>query len=141
MHNCKLVRLFSYFFFLLTYIMRLRLLDLFSGTHSVGRVAHQLGFEVVSMDLTDASINVDVLKWNYKDAFPYSVGYFDVIWASPPCDTFSHARYKNVGRFGITRETIEADIQNHGLPLLRKTQETIDYFQPKHYFIENPDSG
>ena len=58
-----------------------------------------------------------------------------------PCDTFSHARYKNVGRFGVTRETIEADIHTHGLPLLRKAQEIIAHFKPRRYFIENPDSG
>jgi len=28
-----------------------------------------------------------------------------------------------------------------GVPILRKTEEIIAYFQPKFYFIENPDSG
>jgi hypothetical protein len=117
----------------------MRLLDLFTGTHSVGTVARALEFEVVSLDLADASICCDVMEWDYASAYP--VGYFDVIWTSPPCTWFSHARYKNVGRFGITRESIESDIHTDGLPLLRKTQEIIDYFKPKHYFIENPDSG
>ena len=107
----------------LYYLYKMRLLDLFSGTHSVGVVARALGFEVVSLDLSDATVCCDVLDWDYASAYP--VGYFDIIWSSPPCDTFSHARYKNVGRFGITRETIEADIHTHGLPLLRKTQEII----------------
>ena len=120
--------------------MYMRLLDLYAGTHSVGTVARALGFdEVVSLDLTDATICCDVLEWDYVSAFP--VGYFDVIWASPPCETFSHARYKNIGRHGITRETIEAEILTRGVPLLRKTEEIIDYFQPRFYFIENPDSG
>ena len=102
-------------------------------------MARALGFEVVSLDLADASICCDVCDWDYSAAYP--VGYFDVIWASPPCDTFSHARFKNIGRHGITRESIETDILNVGVPLLRKTEEIIDYFQPKYYFIENPDSG
>ena len=93
----------------------MRLLDLYSGTHSVGKVARALGFEVVSLDLADATICCDVRDWDYASVFP--VGYFDVIWCSPPCEYFSHARFKNVGRFGITRESIEADITNHGLPL------------------------
>ena len=117
----------------------MRFLDLFSGTHSVGDVAKTLGFEVVSLDLADASICQDVHDWDYKSAFP--VGHFDVIWASPPCDTFSHARMKNIGRHGITRESLEADILATGVPLLRKTEEIIDYFRPTFYFIENPDSG
>ena len=114
----------------------MRLLDLYSGTHSVGDVARALGYEVVSLDLRDADICCDVLSWDFRAM--YGVGHFDVVWASPPCETFSHARYKNVGRFGITRESIEADIVNRGLPLLRKTEEIIDYFQPRYYFIENP---
>ncbi len=119
-------------------LLYMRLLDLFSGTHSVGIVAKEIGFTVTSLDISDASICCNVLDWDYKQ---FSPGYFDIVWASPPCDTFSHARFKNVGRFGITRESIEADIQNIGVPLLRKTQEIIDYFQPKYYFIENPDTG
>ena len=117
----------------------MRLLDLFAGTHSVGGVARALGFEVVSLDLSDATVCCDVLDWDYASAYP--VGYFDIIWGSPPCAWFSHARYKNVGRFGVTRETIEADIHTHGLPLLRKAQEIIAHFKPRRYFIENPDSG
>ena len=60
----------------------MRLLELFSGTGSVGKVAHALGYEVISLDLADATICCDILDWDYKAAF--SVGHFDIIWASPP---------------------------------------------------------
>jgi hypothetical protein len=95
----------------------MRLLDLFSGTHSVGKVARALGYEVVSLDLADATICCDVREWEY-DVFPR--GHFDVIWASPPCDTFSSLKRCNIGRFGITADTIAADISNTGLPILGK---------------------
>ena len=52
------------------------LLDMFSGTHSVGKVAHNLGYDVVSLDLADATICCDVLEWDYTQ---YPVGYFDVV--------------------------------------------------------------
>ena len=42
--------------------MKLKLLDLYSGTHSVGCVASELGYDVTSLDLRDASINCDVIK-------------------------------------------------------------------------------
>lgn len=116
----------------------MRLLDLFSGTHSVGNVAHELGFDVVSLDLWDADVCCNVMDWEYSS---YPVGYFDVVWASPPCDTFSLARYKNVGRNGVTRESIVRDREERGVPLLRRTMDIINYFKPKYYFIENPDSG
>ena len=48
--------------------MYMRLLDLFAGTHSVGTVARALGFEVVSLDLCDASICCDVMDWRHHDA-------------------------------------------------------------------------
>jgi len=111
---------------------------MFSGTHSVGHVAREMGFEVVSLDLSDADICVDIMDWEYTT---YEPGYFDVIWCSPPCDTFSKAQYKNIGRYGITRETIEHDILTKGLPILRKTEEILNYFKPTYYFIENPQTG
>lgn len=116
----------------------MRLLDLFSGSHSVGSVARKMGYEVTSLDLHDADINCDVLQWDYK---AYSVGHFDVIWASIPCETFSKARTSLIGRFGYTRESLERDIQERGVPLLRRTLDILDYFQPKIYFIENPQTG
>ena len=116
----------------------MRFLDLFAGTHSVGNVATQMGFEVISLDLQDATISIDVMEWDYT-SFP--VGYFDIIWCSPPCETFSCAKRSNIGRYGITHESIEQDILTKGLPLLRKTEEIINYFKPTYYFIENPATG
>ena len=107
----------------------MRVLELFSGTGSVGKVAHALGYEVISLDLTDATIKCDIMEWDYKAAF--SVGYFDIIWASPPCNTFSKMRHSNVGRYGVTMETIQRDIYLNGLPILRRTEEIIDYFKPQ----------
>ena len=43
----------------------MRLLELFSGTKSVGKVAEQLGYEITSLDLTNADINTDILNWDY----------------------------------------------------------------------------
>ena len=36
---------------------------------------------------------------------------------------------------------LEEDIENIGLPILRKTEEIIEYFKPLYYFIENPHMG
>ena len=43
----------------------MKLLELFSGTGSVGRVAREFGFSVVSLDLKNANIK-DILEWDYK---------------------------------------------------------------------------
>lgn len=124
----------------------MKVLELFSGTHSVGKVLSKLGYEVISLDLKNATINTDILKWDYKK--DYKKNDFDIIWASPPCVSFSRLRYCNIGKklktLGnqiATRELLEKDMLENGVPILRKTQEIIEYFNPKYWFIENPQTG
>ncbi len=124
----------------------MRILELFSGTHSVGKVAREMGWEVVSLDLQNADINIDIMDWDYKTSF--NVKHFDVIHASPPCCKFSHYRYLCIGsklkcldNQIATRETLYQDMLDNGLPILRKTEEIIDYFNPTFYIIENPQTG
>ena len=55
----------------------MKLLELFSGTGSVGKVARELGYEVVSLDLKNADINSDIMKWDYtmlKKDFDHRLG-------------------------------------------------------------------
>ena len=119
-----------------------KVLELFSGTHSVGKVCEKFGFEVVSLDLNNADINIDILKWDYTI---YKSNEFDIIWASPPCHTFSSVQNTWIGRSIkgelVTKQSIRSRIEKEGLPLLRKAQEIIEYFKPTYYFIENPQTG
>lgn len=123
----------------------MRVLELFSGTHSVGKVCKEYGWDVISLDLKGADINKNILEWDYTT---YPVGHFDIIWASPPCDTFSILRKTWIGRklkchngLVCSLELLQKDINEIGLPILRKTEEIINYFKPKYYFIENPQTG
>jgi hypothetical protein len=118
----------------------MRLLELFAGTGSVTKVAEELGYIVVSVDITDKlylpltlTHKVDIMTWDYTI---YPEGYFDVVWASPPCTTFSTLR-----ALRIPKEQRENDIVNIGIPTLRKAEEIINYFKPSRYFIENPQTG
>ena len=70
-------------------------LELFSGTHSVGKVLTKLGHNVISLDLKNATINCNILDWDYTI---YKPEHFDYIHASPPCNTFSILRRSWVGR-------------------------------------------
>ena len=51
------------------------LLELVSGTKSVGHVAERLGYEVISFDLNNADINCNIIDWDYTT---YPVGHFDM---------------------------------------------------------------
>ena len=104
----------------------MKLLELFSGTKSVGKVAEQLSYDVTSLDLKNADINTDILEWDYKQ---YPVGYFDVIWASPPCTEYSKAKSRG-------NRNIEYANQ-----IVLKTLEIINYLKPKYDIIENPQTG
>ena len=124
----------------------MKLLDMFTGTGSVAKVARELGFEVTTLDINprckpDVCANVNLL--DYKDTF--TVNEFDIVWASPPCETFSCARKCNIGRrvkgHLMTSERLLLDTENIGVPMLRRTQEIIAYLQPKVWFIENPGTG
>ena len=104
----------------------MKLLELFSGTKSVGKVAEQLGYEVVSLDLKDADINIDILNWDYHQ---YQPKHFDVIWASPPCTEYSIAKSTGVRKIEEANQIVE------------RTLNIIEYLNPKYYIIENPQTG
>jgi hypothetical protein len=123
-----------------------RVLELFSGTHSIGKVCAERDYKVISLDLNlPATIKVDILKWDYK---LYPVGYFDLITASPVCLWWSQLRLCNIGKVlkahpegKFTRKMYEDDIINFGRPMVDKVMEIIKYFKPKYFWIENPQTG
>jgi hypothetical protein len=123
----------------------MKVLELFSGTRSVGKICDELGWDSFSVDLNlTADLKIDIMEWDYKKDF--QEGHFDIIHASPPCHTFSKIQNSWIGRKNkdgvlIDKEYILRRIEREGLPLLRKAQEIIDYFKPRWYFIENPATG
>ena len=69
----------------------MRLLELFSGTGSVGRVFRACAWEVVSLDLDarfGADITTNILDGDFTQ-FPDD--HFHCIWSSPPCTEYSIA--------------------------------------------------
>ncbi len=117
----------------------IKVLELFSGTRSVGKVCDELGWDSVSVDLISESTHkCDIMDFNYKQ---YPKDYFSVVWASPPCTNYSKLQDGWLGRMrkGVlyTKEIQEAEMKEDDKLVLR-TLEIIDYFNPDYYFIENP---
>jgi hypothetical protein len=120
--------------------MTKRLLELFCGTKSVGKVFESSGYEVVSLDFNpkfNATITQDILTWDYT---VYPPNYFDVIWASPDCSTWTIAtsgKYRlKTHPYGVNNEHQEkATIGNN---MVLRVIEILLYFQPTAWFIENP---
>ena len=106
------------------------MLDLFSGTGSVGEVFRRRGYEVVSLDSSAAAaptILADIRQWRYWEE--YQPGDFDVIAAGVPCQEYSTALTTR------PRRLEEAD------ELVAKTFEIIDSFKPRLWWVENPRHG
>ena len=121
----------------------MKVLELFSGTGSIGKVCKKLGYECLSLDKDmDADIKIDIMDWNYKI---YDPKHFNIIWASPPCTSYSHLQNCWLGRKkkdGIifTKEILESK-RKESDKIVKKTLEIIEYFKPDFYFIENPQTG
>ncbi len=68
----------------------MKVLELFAGSRSIGRVAESLGHDVFSVDINPfEGINlVQDIEFLNANQIPFTP---DVIWASPPCTTYSIA--------------------------------------------------
>ena len=120
----------------------IRVLELFSGTRSIGKVCDQLGWSSVSVDLLEADHQVDIMQFDYKQ---YPKDAFDIIWASPPCTEYSNLQSCWLGRMKkdgqiYTKEIMENNM-NEADKLVLKTLEIIDYFDCEYWFMENPQTG
>jgi site-specific DNA-cytosine methylase len=121
----------------------MKVLELFSGTGSVGKCCKQLGWDVVSVDLLlPADHQIDIMNFDYKQ---YSKDEFDIVWASPPCTEYSNLQSCWLGRKkkdGIiyTKEIMEKNMDEAD-KLVLKAFEIIEYFNPHYWFLENPATG
>ena len=109
----------------------MRLLELFSGTGSIGRAFRDQGFEVTSVDIdpkAGATFTCDIMQFDYRQFPP---GHFDVVWASPPCTMYSRAR---------TTAKTPRDLEGADA-LVKKTRDILDYLKPRFWAFENVGSG
>ena len=109
-------------------------LELFAGSRSFSKVAQKLGHNVYTTDNQDFQ-NIDQVC----DIFDFDCSKVlykpDIIWASPPCTSFSVA---SIGHHWNKDNTPKTEKAVLGMAIIRKTKWIIDYFKPKYYFVENP---
>ena len=102
------------------------LLELFSGTGSIGRVFRDNGWTVTSVDLEakfEPDICCDVLELT-----PEMIGTRpDLVWASPPCTHYSMARAA-----AKTPRDLEGSDK-----LVQKVLDLVDFYGAP-FFMENP---
>lgn len=124
----------------------MKLLELFKGTGSFGKVFKELypNGEVYSLDILkkyEPTHCGDIMTWDYKQ---FKEGHFDIITASPECKVFSVLQHTHLqtGKRGTKGKWRDMNHLNevrreHG-QFSKRTLEIIEYLKPTHWFIENP---
>lgn len=123
---------------------QLRLLELFKGTGSIGKVAKKMGMSVMAIDILDkyeADVTADVLEWDYKKFFRDTGFIPDLLWASPPCNTYSPMVYRLHERDPKTARPLSKRAKE-GTAILYRTLDIIKYCQKLNpdliFCMENP---
>ena len=85
--------------------------------------------EYEGIDMVDDILNISMKKYPEGP---------DIIWASPPCTSFSVASigtYWKGGKGAYIPKKAEAYI---GMALVQKAKDIIEHLKPKYWYIENP---
>ncbi len=109
----------------------IKTLELFSGTKSFSKVMAKHGHKTFTIDndpKLEPDLVADILETN---EIPNDL---DVLWASPPCTTFSVASICHYWTNGKPKN----EKTLYGISMLDKTIKLISQFKPKNWFIENP---
>ena len=118
----------------------MKILELFAGSRSFSKVAEELGHQTYSTDIEPFD-NIDQVcdlilfdEFKMKQDF----GEPDIIWASPPCTTFSVAsigHHWKGGNKAYIPKTKKAEL---GIKIVEETNWIIKMLKPKYFYIENP---
>lgn len=106
------------------------LLELFSGTGSVGTAFRKFGWDVVSLDIdpkANADITKDILEFEVAELLDREVA---VVWASPSCTMYSHAR---------NNKSTEVELCESDALVVKSLKIARELGCP--IFLENPESG
>lgn len=116
----------------------MKLLELFAGSRSIGKVAKKMNIEVFSVDWTNyknIDLVIDIEKLKLKDV-PFIP---NVVWASPDCTTYSiasvstHRKNRTLPKTAYAKKSDR--VNKHFIHLIKKWLK----INPKMvFFIENP---
>jgi hypothetical protein len=116
----------------------MRILDLYAGKGGERRRAEieKRGHEYITLDI-EPSFNCSITACIF-DVSASSLGYFDFVWASPPCEAFSvlvMGHHWGGGKEAYLPKTEHAKLS---IRLVQRTLQIISDMKPEAWLIENP---
>ena len=112
----------------------MKVLELFAGSRSFSKVAEEMGMETFCVDINsfdNIDYVTDILDFDVSKV-PFKP---DIIWASPPCTTFSIA---SCSTHWTKDRQPKTDKCLKGIEIVKKTLAIIEHFKPLYFYIENP---
>ena len=115
---------------------------MFSGTRSIAKAFQKYGYDTYTVELDKRHDNIDwyadimdITSQDIIDRF----GHPDIIWASPPCTSYSiaaisHHRTKDEDG----NLSPKSDFAKLSDELIKHTLKLIKDLNPTYFFIENP---
>ena len=119
---------------------KMKVLELFAGSRSFSKVAKELGHKIYTTDYKafDKIDQVcDIFDFDI-DKMRKEFGMPDVIWASPPCTTFSVASIGHHWKGGNRAYIPKTEKAKLGIKIVEETNHIIKILNPKYFYIENP---
>lgn len=130
-------------------MVKLKVLELFAGTRSIGKAFEEMGHEVYSVEWDKSFENIDLYA-DINDVTAEQIlrdfGKPDVIWASPDCTSYSiaaishHRRQMLMSDYSYSLEPV-SDYAKFSDKLNVHVHELIKELNPTYWFIENPRGG
>jgi site-specific DNA-cytosine methylase len=118
---------------------------LFSGTRSIANAFERAGHQTFTIDNDTVHKDIDwyedILKISAQDIID-KFGQPDIIWASPPCTSYSiaaishHRTREESGNLAPKSEFAKISDE-----LVKHTLQLIKELNPKYWFMENPVGG
>ena len=96
----------------------MKIIELFSGTESFSKVARERGHQTFTIDIDKQfkpNLCIDILNFDIS-MIPKEFHYPDIIWASPPCTTFSVASIRHYWENGKPKN----EKTLHGIIIVKK---------------------
>ena len=127
----------------------MKILELFAGTRSIGKVFEARGHEVFSVewdkDFENIDLYEDISKLTAQNVLE-KFGQPDIIWASPDCTSYSVAaisrhRRKVTNEDGTGTLAPISDYAKFCDMTNKHVVDLIKELKPRYYFIENPRGG